>query len=518
MRLGRLTRALLIGTLVSFAALFAIVVFGAPWTAAAFGSAALILLAAGGWTAVGSALDFIGMRLRVPIFIGLLLFAAVCSFWNDNHAVRTLAQDQPAHRSNLRASLEAWMARHEAKIKAGERVPFYVVNAEGGGIRAAYWTATVLGEIHRRSPQFSEHLFSVSGVSGGSLGASVFVALLAQSREDPTLDVKQAAQNILGEDFLSPVVASILYPDLVQRFLPFSVSRFDRGASLEQAWERAWAKYVPQRNRMMEPLDRLWENPKEWTPALFLNGTWVETGKRIVTSNLRVAATKDAEDFVDIEDAQAFFAPHALSLSSAAHMSARFTYVSPAGSLRRDGKIHGRVVDGGYFENSGATTTLEILQNIDFFFQTDKRWKEVDIYVIHISNEPVEAKYALDSLVTAPDNPHIKPHKGLNEVMSPLHALLKARDARGFYARESLMWRVGGEGYFFHFGLCQRNASVPLGWVLSQSARHQVDTELTQPKCIAAGAKNPVFNNPASFDTIEARLTPPSALSPAQRQ
>jgi len=46
-------------------------------------------------------------------------------------------------------------------------------------------------------------------------------------------------------------------------------------------------------------------------------------------------------------------------------MSARFTYVSPAGTLVKDGEVHGRVVDGGYFENSEATTTLEVLLTID---------------------------------------------------------------------------------------------------------------------------------------------------------
>ena len=74
-------------------------------------------------------------------------------------------------------------------------------------------------------------------------------------------------------------------------------------------------------------------------------------------------------------------------------MSARYTSVSPAGTLVRDGKTHGRVVDGGYFENSGATATLAILQLVDELRDNgDKRWERVDPYVIHISNDPVEAK------------------------------------------------------------------------------------------------------------------------------
>ena len=57
---------------------------------------------------------------------------------------------------------------------------------------------------------------------------------------------------------------------------------------------------------MSEPFDALWQqDAKHWTPVLLLNATWVETGKRVITSNLRVAADKGSEDFVDVEDANA---------------------------------------------------------------------------------------------------------------------------------------------------------------------------------------------------------------------
>ncbi len=43
--------------------------------------------------------------------------------------------------------------------------------------------------------------------------------------------------------------------------------------------------------------------------------------------------------------------------STAAHNSARFSYVSPAGDL---GNGNGSVIDGGYFENYGALSALEL--------------------------------------------------------------------------------------------------------------------------------------------------------------
>ena len=507
--LGMLTRSILVGAILASILLFDLMVFRVQEVAPALGSAAIVLLAAAGWIAVASALDYLGMRFHLPVFSALLATAVVFSLWNDNHAVRTLPEAQPAQRPNLRASLRAWIARHDAAIQSGGTVPFFVVDAEGGGIRAAYWTVTVLGEIQNRHPSFASHVFSLSGVSGGSLGASVFVALLNESRESAApFDLKKKGQQILGEDFLSPAVAAILYPDLVQRFLPLPVSMFDRATTLEQSWERAWHKHVGGRNRMSEPFDRLWEGRSEWTPALLLNATWMETGKRIIASNMRVAASRRREDFVDVEDANAFFAPRSISLSSAAHMSARFTYVSPAGSLEKGGRTYGRVVDGGYFENSGATTTLAILQTIDQLAETDPRWNLVERYVIHISNEPIDPRYANDSLTLAPDNPNIRPQDFLNEALSPLSALLTTRNARGYYARESAAWAVGHPNYL-HFGLCRRSANVPLGWVLSRATRQRMDEQLANGAPCGVDGTEAVFNNPAKLAQIDALFAAP---------
>ena len=519
--LGVLTRSLLALAIGAALALFAVLALAPHWAAPAMGSAGILLLAAATWIAVACTVDYIGMRTHVPVFSALLGLAILFSLWNDNHAVRTLAEPQPAQREGVKQHLRAWMAHNAAKLERGKTIPLYVVNAEGGGIRAAYWAATVLGEIQNRNPCFAEHLFSLSGVSGGSLGASVFVALLAHARETGnapacgarpagrSFDIKTRAQAVLGEDFLAPVVASMLYPDLAQRFLFWPVARFDRAATLERAWELAWARHVEGRNRMSEPLDRLWEDKGHWTPALFLNATWVETGKRIIASNVRVGAARDNEDFVDSEDAQAFFFPRSLSLATAAHMSARFTYVSPAGTLVKDGRTHGRVVDGGYFENSGATTTLEVLQAIGLLAEEDPRWKQVEPFVIHISNEPVDAQFGSDSLRAAPGHPLIAPRQLLNEALSPLWTLINTRDARGLYARETVMWHAG-TGNFLHFGLCRRSNNVPLGWVLSQSTRERMQAQLTQEQCVAKGAE-PIFDNPASLKRIERHFVVVSA-------
>jgi hypothetical protein len=52
-----------------------------------------------------------------------------------------------------------------------------LVSAEGGGIRAAYWTGVGLGRMEEATNEtFSTTVVSMSGVSGGSLGIATWLA------------------------------------------------------------------------------------------------------------------------------------------------------------------------------------------------------------------------------------------------------------------------------------------------------------------------------------------------------
>ena len=501
---------------------FALLLFGLfAWDAAAmapaFGTVTVLLLAAAGWIALGSAVDLLGMRYRFPVFTLLLILAVAFSFGNDNHAVRTLATPQAKawpERDNVEAALREWLkyqTQHPA-ARARAEYPLFIVAAEGGGIRAAYWTANVLTAIQDENPCFAEQLFALSGVSGGSLGAAVFTALLADQHRsqpaarcdrDPVAPLAGTAKGILSEDFLAPAVAATLYPDLVQRVLPVAIPRFDRARALETAWERAWYKHAGSQ-RFAEAFDGLWQNHGDrWLPALLLNSTWVETGKRLIASNLRVlplpVESEKLPEFADVEDVHRFYGQRALPLSAAVHLSARFTYVSPAGTLVKDGRIHGRAVDGGYFENSGATTVLEILKVLGQLAKPGTSWDKVKPYVILISNEPVDLRYLDARLDSAPDNKKIKPFPGGNEVLSPLLTMLNTRGARGEHAMVTTGWHVGSN-HFLHFGLCRDGkVKIPLGWVLSGAVRNAMDQQLHSNTC------GP-FTNQAHLDAIKRAL------------
>src|SRR5207249_5627339 len=175
------------------------------------GMGTILFLAAASWVSIGSLFVYLGGRWQFPVITILILLALLFSFWNDNHVIRT-SPPQEVARLDVLKSFDKWYDLVQKNYGTTTTHPLYIVATEGGGIRAAYWTATVLGGIQDANPTFAPHLFAISGVSGGSLGAAVFDALLAESNPG-AFKFKDKAHEILGQDFLSPTLAAMLYPD-----------------------------------------------------------------------------------------------------------------------------------------------------------------------------------------------------------------------------------------------------------------------------------------------------------------
>ena len=71
------------------------------------------------------------------------------------------------------------------------------------GIRAAYQACVVLSALQDGRADFVDHVFAISGVSGGSVGASTFAALASRANLPGRLDEKWVvkADKILHRDW-----------------------------------------------------------------------------------------------------------------------------------------------------------------------------------------------------------------------------------------------------------------------------------------------------------------------------
>jgi hypothetical protein len=421
------------------------------------------------------------------------------------------------------AYAKRWLDARRGEIAAhrrqtGEAYPVYLVAAAGGGIRAAYWTAALLGFRRDLDPTFARRTFAISGVSGGSLGAMAYAGLLRAQGDDPAArncagrypqqPSADCASQFLAGDFLAPTLGALLYPDLVARFVPFPLTHFDRARAMERGWELRWNDVMQERGNdwfaaSYETLGDPDPTPaRSSIPLLLLNVTTVEGGRRALVSPLPVRP----REFPDTVDLRAQIG-RPLPNSAATHLSARFMYVSPAATVSApDGTKTGHLVDGGYFENSGATTLLDVLIAVQAAARETGLAADIRPVAIAIENDPyADAPADTDAPVLEP----IRALSWLVETRAPPVTLLNTRDARGTLAqaalRRAVLWPgaglAPGDFEFYrpanavHELLEDPAASasqppspqripLPLGWMLSDPARMVLDQQVVRQTCL----------------------------------
>jgi hypothetical protein len=350
-------------------------------------------------------------------------------------------------RPAIDAAFATWYQRLATTPAASTATPrpVFIVATEGGGIRAAYWTAAVLTSLSDTVPGFTEHLFAVSGVSGGSVGATTYRALLAEPRRGP---LRKQAREVLAYDALAPTISAFTQQDFVQRFLPLGFP--DRAEALEQGWELGWQRVV-RSQRFANGFLATTMTDANRLPSLFLNGTVVETGQRTITSNVRIdnrfAAATDAFDQIGGD----------VPMSTGAHNSARFPYVSPVGTMRT-----GHIADGGYFENSGAGTVADILDVIRRHEDYGKGL--IRPYVIFIDYRGIATP--------------VEPSRFANEIGAPVATLLGTRGAHANAAVAEIREHLP-RSEWTAFTLVQHEGErYPLGWLLAARTRDLMDKQM----------------------------------------
>jgi hypothetical protein len=516
------------------------------------GPVGIILL----WGFTASALFFplayLSHMTRIPTLAILLLAAATFAGFdlNDNHELRVVRNKNTAaltapskaaaavqvdERQDL--DLAKWIASRQDWNKY-DRYPVFLIATEGGGIRAAYFTASVLAALQERCPALAQHTLAISGVSGGSVGAAVFAGLAgdhATNSADPGCNLDGAkksgpivsrARAVLSTDLLSPLLGAMLFPDALQRIVPVPIPQADRSRAIEYALEDSWRKATTGNcgrcdgARMSERAIDLYTQPApaNAVPNLFLNTTEADTGRIIPYTTVRVQGLATPfRDQAEIDDGsfdavepsasqierlslQDRMADDRIPLSTAAIVSARFPYLTPAGRIAYSG---GDYVDGGYFENSGTWLLSGLVQYLigqqatypaGQSPQLDAAKKAVFVVII-IESEPCTR----DSLETGCDEDATTLSGSWNEALSPLRALLSTRDMRAEYSLDGLNAvsalieqfsqknpgapAAADSGTGCDYPICavtlrfrnRTHTDIPLSWVLSSEGRRSMD-------------------------------------------
>ncbi len=496
--------------------------------------------------------------------------------------------------------------------------PPIIVAAAGGASRAAFMTVSVLGHmldatcpdwhsdanpIKRENrfctqrPIFADRLFAISGVSGGSLGASVYAAAWARATNathgqyrHPCAEIGQGTpvslwfrsrapenwreclQLMTVGDFLSPVTVGMAFRD----FFSFLQGPYrDRASLLENAWADTFSSaignlesgplftdpfsaFLPSLDSCKSPALPDCADRPVWRPLLLLNGTSATTGRRIITSHLKpvysdpppplppemaraqaytrlvagptqrfheTPSTRrlfpDAYDLYDMvsvafqrraragddglegKDSCRELNPGVtmppisgeiwdVSLATATSNSARFPIVSPAGTISCRSTGFGyfsspsdtidRIIDGGYFENFGATTSLDLAVAL--------QKKGLRPVVLLITNEPMserDASVLVRGHDRAPGIPDAADTVTAPWLTTTFSGLAETRNARGTDQVTKLLSVVNPDrksAGLWHIGLYREDMaggsakSVSMSWWLSKPVQEYIDDQL----------------------------------------
>ena len=460
--------------------------------ARAIGPVPIIGLSLAVITAVGCYLILFSRRRGIPVFTPVLLVPVIIGAfgWDDNHFIRRLSDDSVLERPHINDAFYEFAG-------ANPRAPIVLVSIEGGGIRSAHFSAMVLARLADHCPTLARRIFAISAVSGGAIGASAYQASLESmplegehcdlSGDLPPGAREIALDDMLSRDHLSPTLAKMAFPELVQTFLPASspdrqdafVPHTDRQLGLELSFEQAYADAFNIPRGQANPIEHSVFSQSA-PPHLIVNMTRVSTGGDYAASSLDLTGVREQHPW--LHDFRCLWAERSeegaadctrapdFRLSTIAATSARFPVISPAGTA---GRVNGhtyRFVDGGYFDNSSIEALLAIVDHLQAQpnFETDIRPR---LIILHIDANPYSAEG---------EQPRPQQDRRLDLDIHELQAVLATREERvrmSFNELENLEETEAVCDVQLIEMDTPQDVTLRLGWILSNASAGELQSQ-----------------------------------------
>lgn len=399
---------------------------------------------------------------------------------------------------------------------ADHQYPVFIVAAEGGGIYAASAASLFLAKLQDANAGFSQHVFAISGVSGGAIGATIFQALeqtegtetavanparpaapavansaaapapntraaprgcalqsFATGVTDPKLSLTDKVSAIMQADHFSPVVATI-YPEILG--FAYCTRPDALAASFEQSVNRQDGAAA---RVLADPFADSWSEGSK-APALVLNSTWVETGFRAAFAPFLLHKIDDSLYSFDDENMPI---QSNVSLMNAAVVSARFPAILPPYEVSIDeskdeppshkaATMRWNFVDGGYADTSGAATALAIYQTLKPI--ADARNVKLRIILLTSSNpapQPSKINGTAFGDTVAPMDAILNVREGLgNEsVARACNGVLKNTCNDPLITNPCKLTQGSAEPDLQIVAIPDQTYKLPLGWKLSRT-------------------------------------------------
>ncbi|MBS1597061.1 MAG: hypothetical protein JST75_02465 [Bacteroidetes bacterium] len=432
------------------------------------------------------------------IVIGLVISALSTNNYHQVYLQPYSPRDSASQPLDLKNYFREWVLARKTEIDQDSIYPVFLVNTYGGGIRAAAFTSMAITfldsaiiEKGKWKKGFQHYMFSISGASGGTIGAAIQCAYRNKHIDDASAYKQDSFYNFYRHDFLT----AVLIPDLGRDIWASasSISKWDdRSAVQEKLWIEFGKKYLHFDAGV--DFDSIWSRGNKSknyeVPLLFSNTLNVDDGLKGICAPVHLSGD-DFPATIFIRDRLDSINAHrnnkdskdGISLMTGAFLSARFPFISPSGKMGPG--FH--FMDGGGKDNSGASTSELIFATLGRYVGNQKSdpsdsvftalTKKIRFYFVSISNSPlkkeprklVENRFELISPLVGIIN------SGIDGNAHAADSTLRAR-----YGMDTLLHLGFRTGYFSIYPTvdCIRDSAsndsyipvLPLGWQISEPA------------------------------------------------
>ena len=349
------------------------------------------------------------LKINLVLFIVAAGLILAISIPNDYHAVRLKPRPQSTPSFTLNDYFRNWLLHRKDEIlQAPGEYPVFLVNTYGGGIKAAAFTNMTFSYLDstliRNSKShkgFEHYVFSVSGASGGTVGAAVQCAYRARYLDSAGAYSLSHFRDFYGHDFLTPVLGNMFGRDVWASVSGYPLWR-DRSAIQEGLWEGIGLRSLD--IHLDQDFNAIWQDtagPAGFeVPLLFSNTLNVDDGLKGIMAPVELSHAdfpgtifiRERIAALNTQRAKEKDTPLYMPLTTGAFLSARFPFISPSGKMGPGYHF----MDGGGKDNSGASTSEAIFISLarqgcrlpgqDSVFS--KLIKKVRFYFVSITNSP----------------------------------------------------------------------------------------------------------------------------------
>ena len=197
---------------------------------------------------------------------------------------------------------------------------------------------------------------------------------------------------------------------------------------------------------------------------MIVQGASERTGRRLLTSAFKFEPRE-----IDAEDLEAVLG-HDVAASTAILNGARFPWVSPAGTFKDHGATD-HIVDGGYFDNSGAEAVRELARTLRAL--PDGGDLRIVKIFIGFDDTPIASANA---------KPRVPSNQFANDVVAPVVGLFGSMDGHESHlVLEASKSEADDRDYTFSIMLGHgvtednRDCAPPMDWTLSHQARSDIE-------------------------------------------